>query len=157
MEIYQQPTKVISYEEFICLREIILSMFSKIYIFENRDYINLFPIRVCIRPDIISALCAHYDEEAQEDVLPESLGDYIDIYSNFLKIGDQYACRYNRDESYLPVSYTHLDGYKRQNFMRVEEVAQELGISKSHAYKVIHKLNAELREKGPVRQPAPAR
>ena len=28
--------------------------------------------------------------------------------------------------------------------MRVEEVAQELGISKSHAYKVIHKL----REKG---------
>ena len=35
-----------------------------------------------------------------------------------------------------------------QNFMRVEEVAQELGTSKSHAYKVIHKLNAELREKG---------
>lgn len=102
MEIYQQPTKIISYEEFICLREIILSMFSKIYIFENRDYINLFPVRVCIQPDIISALCAHYDEdELQEDVLPESLVDYIDIYSNFLKIGDQYACRYNLDESYL--------------------------------------------------------
>ena len=32
--------------------------------------------------------------------------------------------------------------------MRVEEVAQELGISKSHAYKVIHKLHAELRAKG---------
>ena len=30
------------------------------------------------------------------------------------------------------------------NFMRVEEVAQELSISKSHAYKVIHKLNEEL-------------
>ena len=38
--------------------------------------------------------------------------------------------------------------YLAQNFMRVEEVAQELGISKSHAYKVIHKLNAELRDKG---------
>ena len=35
-----------------------------------------------------------------------------------------------------------------QNFMRVEEVAQERGISKSHAYKVIHKLNDELQEKG---------
>ena len=34
------------------------------------------------------------------------------------------------------------------NFMRVEEVAQELSISKSHAYKVIHKLNEELKEKG---------
>lgn len=35
-----------------------------------------------------------------------------------------------------------------QSFMRVEDVAQELGISKSHAYKVIHQLNAELKEKG---------
>ena len=34
-----------------------------------------------------------------------------------------------------------------QNFMRVEEVAQELGISKSHAYKVIHRLNDELKAK----------
>ena len=37
---------------------------------------------------------------------------------------------------------------QKQSFMRADEVAQELGISKSHAYKVIHKLNAELREKG---------
>ena len=32
--------------------------------------------------------------------------------------------------------------------MCVEEVTQELGISKSHSYKLIHKLNAELWEKG---------
>lgn len=88
-------------DEDICLREIILSMFSKIYIFENKDYINLFPVRVCIEPEIISALCAHYDEESQEEISLEHLSDYIDIYSNFLKIGDQYACRYNLDESYL--------------------------------------------------------
>lgn len=34
------------------------------------------------------------------------------------------------------------------SFMRVDEVAQELGISKSYAYKIIQKLNAELKEKG---------
>jgi len=34
------------------------------------------------------------------------------------------------------------------SFMRVEDVARELGISKSHAYKIIQKLNAELKEKG---------
>ena len=34
------------------------------------------------------------------------------------------------------------------SFMRVDEVAQELGISKSYAYKIVQKLNAELREKG---------
>ena len=35
-----------------------------------------------------------------------------------------------------------------KSFMRVEEVAQELGVSKSFAYKIVQKLNAELQEKG---------
>ena len=34
------------------------------------------------------------------------------------------------------------------SFMRVDEVAQELGISQSYAYKIVQKLNAELKEKG---------
>ena len=34
------------------------------------------------------------------------------------------------------------------SFMRVDEVAHELGISKSYAYKIVEKLNAELKEKG---------
>ena len=34
------------------------------------------------------------------------------------------------------------------NFMRVDDVARELGISKSHAYKIMQKLNTELKEKG---------
>ena len=33
-------------------------------------------------------------------------------------------------------------------FMRAEEVARELEISKSYAYKLIQQLNAELRDKG---------
>ncbi len=33
-------------------------------------------------------------------------------------------------------------------FVRVDEVAQELDISKAHAYKIIRKLNDELRAKG---------
>lgn len=32
------------------------------------------------------------------------------------------------------------------SFMRVEEVAKELGVSKSYAYKIVQKLNAELKE-----------
>ena len=35
----------------------------------------------------------------------------------------------------------------RKIFMSVEEVATELGISKSYAYKIVHTLNAELKEK----------
>ena len=33
-------------------------------------------------------------------------------------------------------------------FMRVEDVAEELGVSTSYAYKLIRKLNAEREEKG---------
>lgn len=35
-----------------------------------------------------------------------------------------------------------------KTFLRVEEVAAELCISKSHAYKVVRKLNQELQEMG---------
>ena len=36
---------------------------------------------------------------------------------------------------------------EKQSFMRVEDVPKELGISKSHAYKIMQKLNAELKSK----------
>ena len=35
-----------------------------------------------------------------------------------------------------------------KNFMTVEEVAEELKVSKSYAYKVVRELNAEMRELG---------
>jgi len=36
----------------------------------------------------------------------------------------------------------------KQIFVRAEEVAEELGVSKPYAYKLIRSLNDELREKG---------
>ena len=33
-------------------------------------------------------------------------------------------------------------------FMKVDEVAETLGISKSYAYKIVQKHNAELKDKG---------
>lgn len=35
-----------------------------------------------------------------------------------------------------------------RSFLLADEVANELGISKAYAYKIIQKLNAELEEKG---------
>lgn len=34
------------------------------------------------------------------------------------------------------------------SFMRVDDIANELGVSTSYAYKIIRKLNAELEKKG---------
>ena len=36
----------------------------------------------------------------------------------------------------------------KNQFIRAEEVAQELEVSRSYAYRLIRQLNAELREKG---------
>ncbi len=38
--------------------------------------------------------------------------------------------------------------HMENKFIRVEEVAQELSVSKPYAYKLIHQLNVELKEKG---------
>lgn len=37
---------------------------------------------------------------------------------------------------------------EKQTFLNVEEVAQELGVLKSYAYKVVRELNQELRQLG---------
>ena len=37
---------------------------------------------------------------------------------------------------------------EKRSFMRVDEVAAELGVSKFYAYKIVQRLNAELKAKG---------
>ena len=37
-----------------------------------------------------------------------------------------------------------------KRFIKADEVAEELGISKPYAYKIIRRLNEELREKGMI-------
>ena len=49
----------------------------------------------------------------------------------------------------LKIKFEGGEDYLNENsFMRVNDVARELGVSKSYAYKLIQRLNAELREKG---------
>lgn len=37
---------------------------------------------------------------------------------------------------------------EEKKFLRVDDVAQELGVSKSYAYKIVKRLNAELADRG---------
>ena len=47
------------------------------------------------------------------------------------------------------VSYTHLVlTMEKELFVRAEEVARELGISKPYAYKLVREMNEELKKKG---------
>ena len=37
-----------------------------------------------------------------------------------------------------------------QNFIHADEIAEELGVSKAYAYKIVHRLSDELKAKGYV-------
>lgn len=37
-----------------------------------------------------------------------------------------------------------------QNFIHADEIAEKLGVSKAYAYKIVHRLNDELKAKGYV-------
>ena len=37
-----------------------------------------------------------------------------------------------------------------QNFIHADEIAEELGVSKAYAYKIVHRLNDELKAKAYV-------
>ena len=44
---------------------------------------------------------------------------------------------------------------QNNTFMRVDDVARELDVSASYAYKIIRKLNAELEKKGIITTQSP--
>ena len=48
----------------------------------------------------------------------------------------------------LNVDTGERDARMANQFMRADEVAKELGISRSYAYKLIRQLNQELKERG---------
>ena len=45
---------------------------------------------------------------------------------------------------------------EKELFVRAEEVARELGISKPYAYKLVREMNEELKKKGFLTIPGPA-
>jgi DNA-binding IclR family transcriptional regulator len=46
------------------------------------------------------------------------------------------------------IDFERRESMGSKSFMRVDDVARELSISKSYAYKIVQRLNSELRELG---------
>ena len=57
----------------------------------------------------------------------------------------QEPVRENGKTKFLKKGGKHMES---KNFMTVDEVAQELNVSKSYAYKVVRELNAEMQKLG---------
>lgn len=100
MELVSTEEKIVSFEEFVCLYDFILSQFKNIIIFENPEYENFYPINALMPEDAKESLLAHFNDDVGGDteLIPaNSLNEYVDIFSNFVKTEDGIFCCYNID------------------------------------------------------------
>lgn len=74
----------ISFDEFVCLYQLILLQFQEIFIIENPLYWNYYPIGVTLGNNILTQLIGHFDEDAAEDVAVRKLMSILRYTATFL-------------------------------------------------------------------------
>lgn len=96
MKISTNGRRIITYDEYIALYDLILLQYKKIIIIENNLYINLYPLQVKISDKKLNALLAHFDDDKEGDMY--EIGDLTDltsIYGNITAVNDRYYVSYN--------------------------------------------------------------
>lgn len=98
MSLAMENTKVIAFDEFVCLYEIAVRQYKHIVVIANKEMHIEYPVDVVIKEEIASSLAAHFDDEFSLDTEIADIDDYLYIYSNFCNSGDGYVCSYNFEE-----------------------------------------------------------
>ncbi|HHY81852.1 MAG TPA: ATP-dependent DNA helicase RecQ [Clostridiales bacterium] len=96
MKIYANNRRVITYDEYIALYDLVLLQYKKIIIIDNNLYINFYPLQVKLSDQVLNALLAHFDEDREGDKF--EIGDLTDItsvYANVIAINNRYYVSYN--------------------------------------------------------------
>ena len=97
MEITTMSPSAISFDEFVCLYQLILLQFQEIFIIENPLYWNYYPIGVTLGNNILTQLIGHFDEDAAEDVAVTEVDEYSQVYSNLFMTDSGAVCCYNQE------------------------------------------------------------
>lgn len=96
MKIVQGSRKIITYDEYLALYEIILMQYKNVIIIENNMFINFYPLQVRISNEKLIALLYHYDEEKEGDKYEiGNISDLTSIYGNIKFIKGRYYVTYN--------------------------------------------------------------
>lgn len=97
MDLAMQQEKIISFEEFVCLYEMVTRQFKKIVIISNPEYENIYPVNVCIPENIRDSLLAHFNDEIENVELVDSqeMDNYLYIFSNMMMVEGVLSCCYN--------------------------------------------------------------
>lgn len=89
--------KIITFEEYLAVYDMLVSAYNKIFIVENNLYINFYPVKLQIKEEKLEALMVHYDDEREGHMY--DIGDLESlktIYSNLKKVGNTYYATYNQ-------------------------------------------------------------
>lgn len=95
-KIAQTGRRIISYDEYLGLYDLILMQYKKINIFENNMFINFFSLYAKLSNEKLKDLLNHYDEEKEGDKYEiGNLADLTSIFGNIKVINGRYYIAYN--------------------------------------------------------------
>lgn len=96
LKLAQSGRKVITYDEYLALYELVLMQYKKIIILENNMFINYYPLQVKLSDERLTALLNHYDEEKEGDKFEiGNITELTAIYGNIKLVKDRYYITYN--------------------------------------------------------------
>lgn len=100
-ELSANENHIISFDEFICLYDMVILQYKRIIIIENPCYANLYPVDVALDENVVFSLLAHFDDETSNDTEVVDISEYTFIYSNFVETDMGVACCYNISDALL--------------------------------------------------------
>ncbi|QRN84658.1 ATP-dependent DNA helicase RecQ [Clostridia bacterium] len=100
---------ILTYDEYLALREFIFAQYPKVIIIDNNLYENFYPLCVNIKTKIQDELLSHYNSEIKKSgEMSKTAKAYTEIYSNFVEIGGKIYNTFNQfvdDEKERTISF----------------------------------------------------
>ncbi len=132
LKLLQCGRKIITYDEYLALYDLILMQYSKILIINNNMFINYYPLNTKLSEEQLNGLVNHYDDDKEGSKYEiGDMSELTSIYGNIKSINNSYYISYNNiisDEREVKV----------QLFEKVNITIEKIHIEKSNlCYEVI--------------------
>jgi len=88
---------VISYEQYLLIRDFALVQYANVLIFDNNIYFNQYRANEWLSNDVLEQLVNHFDEDRSDiNTFNTNIENYLEIYSNLKKVDAKYYVTYNQ-------------------------------------------------------------
>lgn len=101
MQIVNEKVRFVTFDEFVCLYDLVVLQYRKIYVIENPAYMNLYPVNVQIPANISIGLLDHFNEDCGGTTEIPDISEYTAVYSNYMQTDQGIACCYNISDDQL--------------------------------------------------------